>query len=806
MIKNYFKIAFRNLWNGKLFSATNIIGLALGIACTVLILLFIQDELSYDQFYKKIDNIYRVNTNMEVGGNTYKMSATSFPMVQAIKESFPEVKDAARIVNMHNPLIKKEDIAFYEDEFLWADENIFNILSYGFESGNPETALLQPFSVVITKQTAEKYFGNENPVGKVLQFENEYDLNVTGVLKSIPKNSTLKFDFIASFASLNTLLDEGLLQSWHSFYPIFTFITLNEEANPNLMEAKFPEFISTHMGDEILKTLGRKYELSLVPVKDIYLYSDRNSEMGQTSDINYIIIFSIVAVFILLLACINFMNLKIAASAKRIKEIGLRKVFGAFRIQLIYQFLGEAILTSLLALPLAYILIEAALPLFNSIAGKSMVLNLTDNFEFFIASIAIVLTVGLVSGSYPSFLLSRYNTSRAVKGEVKIGNSKNLLRQVLIVFQFSVAIVLIIGTAVIYNQLQFMQNKDLGINDEQVVVLEATDNSIDAKFEVFRNKLLQKAGIINAASSTYIPSKGIISTPYRLEGANDEQKWETTTFPVDYEINNTLGIELLAGRDFSMEFAEDTINSFIINEQAVKDFGFVTPENAVGKNLIWLGLGVDYVGKVIGVVKDFHYYSLEQEINPLVMIPKNLWPGGLNYISVKLTTKNVSENLETIEETWAEVFPGIPFRYSFLDEDFKNLYQSQLKLGKIFSSFSVISIVIALMGIFGLVSFMAESRTKEIGIRKVLGASVAGIINLISKEFMKLIVLSNLIAWPIAYYSMNKWLQEFAYRIEINPMIFLAGGVLTFLLSLLVVGMQSLKSATANPIKALKYE
>jgi len=806
MFKNYLKIALRNLLISKIYSIINLLGLATGIACAILIIFFIKDELSYDNYHKNINRIYRLSAEMNVGGNTFKMAASSFPMAPAVKDDFPEVEQSARIVHLDNPLIRYGDNYFYENKFYWADSNVFEIFTYPLIKGNPETALTKPNSVVITEEMAEKYFGNKNPIGKTLNYENSVDFLVTGVLKNLPKNSTLQFDFLASFSSLKNLTGQELLENWHAFFHIYSFVLLKEGADASSLESRFPKFISNKMGDEILKVLGREYKLSLMPLSDIYLFSDRTSEMGKTGDITYVFIFAVIAVFIVLLACINFMNLMIARSTRRIKEIGLRKVFGAFRQQLIYQFIGESLIISLLSLPLAYIFVEMFLPIFNSIANKEMILNFSEDFLLIISTLLIVLTVGLLSGSYPALFLSKFNPSRAVRGEIKIGNSRNVLRQTLIVFQFAVTVVLLIGTITVYNQLDYMQNKKIGINKEQIIVLQATDQGIDARFEFFKDNLLQNSEIEDVASSSYLPASGIIATPYRLEGATDEQKWEVTTLPVSYSFVKTLGIELIAGRDYSRSIASDTVSSFIINEQAVKAFGFETPEKAIGKRLIWLGTGSDLVGEVIGVAKNFNYGSLENQINSLVMIPQNLWPDGVNYISVKVSPAKMSEMLSFIEDKWEQTFPAVPFRYSFMDENFGNLYQSELQLGRIFTVFAVLAMFIACLGLLGLVNFLAEVRTKEIGIRKILGSTVSGIVTMISKEFLKLVLIANLIALPLAYFIMEQWLENFAYKIDFQISTFLITGFATIIITIITVSLQSVKAALADPIKSIKHE
>ena len=806
MNKNYLKIAFRNLLKNKIYSSINIMGLALGIACSLIIVFFILDEFSYEDYHTKKDNIYRIHTDMLVGGNHFKMSATSFPMAKALKDEYSEIKDITRIVKYGNPLIKYKDNSFYESNFYWADSNLLEIFDYELIKGNKKEILNKPNSVVLTKSAAKKYFGNEDPINKIIVYEDNQDFIVSGVINDLPKNSIIDIDFIGSFSSLNTIASKELLESWHSFYPIFTFALLNDNTNTQILESKFPDFISKYMGDEILKVLGRDYKLSMIPLTDIYLFSDRDSEMGSVGDIKYEYIFLIIAFAILILACINFMNLTIAKASKRIKEIGVRKVFGAYKNQLRFQFLGESIFLSILTLPIAYLLIETFLPVFNSIANKDLSINLFNDLTIPFIIIGIILFVGIASGIYPAFVLARLNPSRAVKNEIKIGNSKSYLRQSLIVFQFSISIILLVGTGIILRQIDFMQNKNIGLNKSQTLVLEATDANIEKSYEVFENELLRNSSINNIAASTFMVGKGIIATPYRLEGGNEDQKWEITTLPVNTEFINTLEIEMLAGRSYNKKFSIDTVSSFIINEEAVSTFGFDSAIDAIGKKVIWLGLGQDYFGEIVGVAKNFNFSSLENKINPLVIIPHNLWPGEINYISINISTDNVEQSLSTIQKSWANVYNDIPFRYSFLSDDFNNLYQTEIQLRKIFEIFSFIAILIACLGLLGLVTFLSESRAKEIGIRKVLGASIGGVVNLITKEFVKLILIANVIALPISYLIMEYWLSNFAYRISFDYLLLAQVGLAVLVLSVLTIIWQAVKAAIANPVKSLRQD
>lgn len=808
MFQNYIKIALRNLMKHKAYSLINIIGLSLGIACCIMIFLFVADELSYDRQHDNADQIYRVVTDMNVGGKSLPLAVTPFPMAPALQEDFPEIKETVRIVKWGNPLLSKGDDSFYEQNFFWAEPAVFDVFSFPLQKGDPATALRDPNSVLLTQETAIKYFGDADPLGQTLTYGNDRELMVTGVLANLPGNSHIQFDFLGSFATLEDILGPGgSLQVWHAFWPIYTFIKVDNPVGdiPALTD-KLPQFVDAHMHDDIAKSIGRTYAVHLQPLTDIYLHSQRLSEMAS-GNIIYVYTFSAIAVFILLIACINFMNLATARSARRAKEVGMRKVLGAFRFQLIYQFLGESVFISLISLPLAFVLVNLFLPVFNDLSGKELMLSQLGGPIFFLLAGLCILFVGLGAGSYPAFFLSSFKPIVALKGRIASGVAgRSPLRRALVIFQFGISIVLIVSTAVVYNQLDFVRNKKLGFDKDQVIVVSSSDQEVQAKYDVLYEQFLQSPHIANVSAANVVPGKSSLATPVLKVGGSNDEKWEMSTLPIDPDFVETLGIKLAAGRNYDRDITSDTLEAFLLNEAAVGQFGWQSPEEAIGKQIEWLGLGTGLRGTVIGVVEDYHFASLHAPIAPALMVPGNLWPMGTNFIMVRSRTSDLSNALAYLKDTWQQVIPDRPFQYTFLDEDFGALYQSEEKLGKIFIIFATLAILIACLGLFGLSAFAAEQRTKEIGIRKVLGATAPNIVYLLSKEFVVLVVAANAIAWPAAYFIMDYWLQNFAYKVGIGWEVFALAAMLALFIALLTVSFQSIKAAFSNPVKTLRYE
>jgi len=806
MFKNYLKIAVRNLRKYKAYSVINISGLAIGMACCILSLLFVQQELSYDKFHEHAGQIYRVTTKLSnpVAGWETHYAATSFPVAPALKRDYPEVTDAVRIYRSDRSLVGYEEKRFYEDRFFFADSTIFEVFSFPLLKGNPRTALKEPYSVVITEEMAKKYFGDDNPLDRALVLDNQHTFKVTGILKNLPRHSQLQFEFLASYITLSDIIGKDKLETgWFIFFPNYTYLRLPKGYPPEQLAEKLPKLVDTYMGAQ-LKSNGNSCALSLQPLADVHLAQNLENELETNGDVGYIYIFSGIAFIILLVACINFMNLATARSSKRAKEVGMRKVLGAYRLQLIKQFIGESLLISFVALLCAIALAELLRPLFTALIGKILSMDYSHNWLALLGFLTITLFVGIVSGSYPALFLSRFAPVEVLKGKSKTGSAGLLLRRGLVVVQFAVSVIFIVGALVVYQQMHYLKSKKLGFNKEQLITITIPSAAVQQKCAAMKAQFFQLPGVENVTASSSSPGSGVRMMPVRAEGAEEKDALISSIFMVDRDFIRTFGIELAAGRDFSTDFPADDNEAFILNEAAVSQWGWESADQAIGKKfeLLWNDKAVKS-GEIIGVMKNFHFKSLRDKIGPVVL---HLSSARIGAVSVRIRPENIPTTIGSLEQKWHELVSNTPFEYSFLDDNFARLYQAEEKLGRIFKVFSILAIFIACLGVFGLISFATEQRTKEIGIRKVLGATVAGIVHLLSKEFMKLVFAANFIAWPIAYYAMNKWLQNFAYRVELDWWIFVLAGGLALLIALLTVSAQAIKAALANPVDSLRYE
>ena len=806
MLKNYLKVTLRNIGKHKAYSLINISGLAIGMAACVLILLYVQDEISFDTYHEKGANIYRVILDAAVMDQTIETTNTSAPMARVLVEEYPEVLDAIRFNEAGRVLISYEDQKFYEERFYWADSTVFDIFTFPLVQGNPKTALTKPNTVVISEDMARKYFGDDDPLGQILRYNNRGDYEITGVLQNIPHNSHFGFDFLGSFITLPRATSPVWVSN--SFY---TYLLLQEGYNPSNLEAKFPELVRKYVAPQIEQAIGQSYDAAveaglrwgfyLENLGDIYLHSSASDQIERTGDIRYVYILSAIALIILLIACINFMNLATARSSNRAREVGLRKVMGSERSQLIWQFLGEAVLMAVIALVLAVILIWLVLPAFNNIADKVLVLEATT----VVSMIGFALVVGLGSGIYPAFVLSGFQPVVVLKGTFSSGAKRSWMRSILVVTQFAISIALLVGTGIVFQQLNFMQNKDLGFEQEQVVILPLETQEAQRSFEAFRSELIRHTGVVNAAASTGLPGHIHNNTAFRQEGARDEDVFLAAQLSATYDYIETLGIEMVAGRDFSREFSADSA-TVIVNEAAVVQMGW-DPEETIGKMLTMVGSGddgdPDFVAQIIGVMKDFHFVSLHEEIYPMVV---TFGQNNGFYLPVRIRAENVPETLSFLQEKWQAFEPAHPYRYYFLDEDFGRFYEQEERLSQIYGYFTVLAIFIACLGLFGLASFVTEQRTKEIGVRKVMGASVPGVVVMLSKEFTRLVLVATVIAFPVAYFVMDRWLQDFAYKIDLGAGVFVLSGLLALVVAWLTVSYQSIKAAVANPVDSLRYE
>lgn len=807
MFKNYFKIAFRNIIKHKGYSFINISGLALGMACTILILLWVKDELNFDKYHEKADQIYRVGSQYRPTVDS-RGAYTAPPMARAFLNDFPEVLQVVRLnLWQRNRLVNYKDKNFTEKGIILADASIFDVFTIPFIRGNPKTALTKPKTFVITQAIAKKYFGNEDPVGKVLTIDNNEEYLVTGVVENCPHNSHFYFDFIASLVTSESSSSDR----WMS-HCYFTYIVLQEGYPPSRLEAKFPDFIKRHYGPQFQKETGisieeyfkdenKYYGYWLQPLSDIHLNADIHDNLKTKGDITYVYIFSIIALFILLIACINFMNLSTARAANRSKEIGLRKVLGSLKTQLVHQFLGESILLSFIALIIAVIIVEAVLPIFNSLSVRHLGLNLFSNFYILPGLLGATMLVGILAGIYPAFFLSAFRTVSVLKGKLSKSKKSSWLRSGLVIFQFSISIIILISTFVIYNQLKYLRDVKLGFDKEQVLVIHRA-YALGKQREAFKQELLQNSDILTISNTNSLPGRHFDPNGHRLEGDPGYKEYTLHTMYGDYDFAKLLNLEMAGGRYFSKNIASDA-SAVVINETAVRELSLTDP---IGKRFHkeFGGAKPGEFVTIIGVLKDYHFFSLHHKILPMVI--RNLNESMGSYTSIRIDPGKTRESLNLIEDTWKKFTGGQPFEYSFLDEDFYNLYKKEQKTGQILLVFSILAIFIACLGLFGLISFTVEQRTREIGIRKVLGASVSGITALLSKETTKWVLFANIIAWPAAYFAMDKWLQNFAYRINIGIETFILSGSLALIIALLTVSYQSVKASAANPVDALKYE
>lgn len=803
MIKNYLKIALRNLRKGKTFSLINIFGLSVGLTCFMLIGVFVYDELSYDKYPAEAKNIYRVNVSVTGNGNIATYPNVDIAVGEGMKNTYPEIKDLTRVAPVID-FVKYENNQFKEKKMAFADSNFLRTFSIPLVAGNEMNALVEPNSMVISKAFAKKYFGNEDPLGKSVAVGTSNTLyKVTGVIDKVPDNSHFHYD---AFLSLSSFKMNHKTWSNLGYY---TYLVLSKTANPKALEAKFPELVAKYVVPEIQHDMGvslseaqkavNTFIFSLQPLTDIHLHGNTKMELEANGDVQYVYIFSALAVFILLLACVNFTNLSTARAIKRAREIGVRKVLGSVKKQLIAQFLVESVLTTLFALVVAYALLFTLLSWFNQLANKNISFDVFLSWQAILAMLLVSWIAGLLAGLYPAFFLSSFNPIKVIKGSMHIGRSqKRSLRSSLVVFQFFVSTALIIATIIVYQQLYFMQNKKLGYDKEQVIFIPDT-RLLGEGQNAFTEKLLQDSRVVSASVSRSVPG-GPIMDGTEIYPKNDNSNGteiHTSIFHVDYNYLRTLGIHLLKGRNLSRDYSTDS-SAVVINEAAVRELGW-TNDNAVGKTIVRSG---QIAFNVIGVTEDFNYQSVKEKIAPVMMMLGNN-QGGL---IVKINTKDTKGFLSKLKEDWMSFNPSGPLGYYFLDENFAKLYAGEERTQRIFTAFAILAIIIASLGLFGLSAFVIEQRTREIGIRKVLGASVQNVLLLVSKEFLLLILIAFLISIPATWWVMNKWLQDFAYRINVNVWAFAFAGVAVVLVALLTISFQATKAAIANPVKSLRME
>jgi putative ABC transport system permease protein len=810
MFRNYLRIAIRKLVKHKTFSVINVFGLAIGLAACILIAAFVSDELSYDTYTEHAAQIYRIELQIIQNGGVVVYPNVDVAVGAGIKNAFPEVLASSRINRQGEMFVKNGDKLFKESNIAFCDSNFLQMFSIPLVEGDNKTALVSPGSIVITRALEHKYFNDKPAVGKSLLIGRE-PYKITGIIEKIPDNSHFHFDAFISMATINYAM-HGTTWSNLGFY---TYLLLDKKADPKKLEAKFPELIQKYVAPEAVHDMGislseaqkvaNTWRFFLMPATEIHLHSNTKYELEPNGDIQYIYIFGSLAIFTILLACINFTNLSTAASVKRSREVGIRKVLGTLKIELIIQFLVESVLLSCCALLIAFLLIYLMLPSFNHLSGKQIGISFFLHFKTIVAVIVFMIFVGLAAGIYPAFFLSSFQTIRVLKGAVLQTPAKGGgLRRGLVVFQFLISTSLIISTLVVYRQLNFMQNKKLGYAKEQVLVIPDTFG-LDSNQFAFKQKLLSDSRVVNATISRDVP---VGRNEENMDGsevyASENRAHETESeihanfFHVDYDYLSTLGMKMIAGRYFAKDYGSDS-SGVVINEAAVRDLGWKDNKAAIDKTIISSG---QHSYRVIGVVRDFNYASVKQRIVPVMMMLRH----NNGTLMVKIKTVDISSLLSTVKKDWNAYNARTPFSYYFLDDKFVSVYAAEEKTGQIFTSFAVIAVFIASLGLLGLVAFTTEQRNKEIGIRKVLGASINQVLVLLSKEFLLLVSLAFLISIPLTWWVMHNWLNNFAYRINISWWIFATGGILAVLITLITISFQSIKAAVANPVNSLRSE
>ncbi len=796
MIANYLKVAIRNLLRNKLFSTINILGLAIGMACCMLILLYVQDELSYDRHHENADRIFRLADEVSVSGKTHRIAVTPFQMGPALVQDYPMVVDAVRFFRDigEKTLVETRDDHFYEPGVMFTDSNILRVFDFPLSNGDPQTALREPYSIVLSEAMARKYFDGDDPIGRPLSVDRKL-YKVTGILEEPTYNTHLQFDFLATPIESD---DDGWIA--HSYY---TYLLLRDKNAASELERALPDFVERYLRE---RDKARRVQMKpfLQTLTDIHLHSSLEYEVSANGDIRYIYLFVAIAFFVLLLGCINYTILSTAHCTYRSREVGLRKVVGAKRRQMIFQFLGDSTITAAISTVVAVVFVETALPTFSAFTERSLNLEYLRGSGLLVGFIGIVLLTGVLSGSYPALFLSSFQPVAALKGLARAGSNKLSLQRTLVVVQFAISIVLVIGTAVVYDQASFVRNMRLGFQKEHVLVMPYGDPDAMKRY---KNAVTPYSSVLDASASSTVPGRMIASHFFRpvIEGRSSDASVFNVVF-AGHGFISTFGIEVLEGRAFSKEFRSDRIGTFMLNDAAMRKLGWTSCENKKLAHVYPEGgqLKVNVQGDVVGVVKDFHYKSLHHEIEPLVIMLVDR--GWVNYLSIRIRPEDISGTLDFLKTQWREVAPNSPFEYSFLDTSFDQLYRTEARLGTLLGVFSILAIVVAGLGLFGLASISVQQRTKEIGIRKAVGASVTNVVLLLSREYVVLVGIANLVAWPIAYYAMNRWLENFAYRVDPAFPTFFLGGLLSLSIALLTVGYKTWKAAGANPVDALRYE
>ena len=802
MFRNYLSIALRNVQRKPGYAFINIFGLAVGMAAFFVISLYISDELSYDSHHENADDLYRMVLTGEFRTGPVNSAMTSPTWGPAAEEEIPEIRQSVRLRPPNQMwLVARENIKFLENGFVFIDSTAFDVFSFDLIRGAADQVLAVPFTVVLSETMAEKYFSGEDAIGQQLRLDNAYDFTVTGIIKDLPEQSHFKADFLASLSSLRTpiygpqFLEQDLNPS------VYTYLVLNPGADPNVVSEKIDRMVNARVGPQ-LEAMGAKISMQLQPIKSIHLDSHLDNEILPNGSRGTVQALSAIALFILLIACINYMNLATARSAARSREVGIRKTMGAEQGQLIRQFLGESVIISGIAMVLAIGLVFFLLPVFNTAAGKNLSILSSGIMSAAGIFIGITLVCGLVAGSYPALFLSRFQPAEVLKGSPSRAASGGGLRQTLVVFQFAISIILMVATVVVFRQLNFTRDMDLGFDREQVLVVQLTDPLIRNEYKNFRDRVKELPSVVSMTGSSSAPGFFVGNRPIVPDDGAPDDQFMLQAFSSDFDFIETLGIEMVAGRSPSIDHPSDTLGAFIINEAAVSAFGWESAEDAL-QHRVTVG-GGPFGGEIIGVFKDFHSESLHEPIEPAIVLVQN--EQQYFYALIRMRAGMTRQAIDDIDLIWRDLYPAYIYQYSFLEDDVNALYAADLTLGRLFGGFSFLTILIACMGLFGLASFMAERRTKEIGIRKVMGASMGVIMMMLAKDFTKFVLIAFVVGSPIAWIGMNRWLDSFQYRVSFGIGSLLLVGLSVLVISLLTVAYQTIKASLANPVDALKYE
>ena len=818
MIKNYLKVALRSIFRNKLTAFINIAGLALAMACAILIFLYITDEVSYDKYHSKSDRIYRINRIFHSNEGVVSLSLANVapPIGPLLKNDYGQIERMARTVNFRLVIGLEENgetkLVNSEEEFFLAEPELLKIFDVEFVNGNPATSLDKPFTVMLSEKTALRYFNSTDVIGKKLRANNAFDLEVSGVYKDFPMQSHWHPQFLAAFSTLNDdniYGRQGLETNWGN-NAFGTYVVLQEGTDPRKLEAMLPDFIDKHFGSFVRERFNPPADfkasdgttLKVQKVTDIHLHSHMDDELETNGNITNVYMMSVIGVFIVMIACFNFVNLSTARATKRAKEVGLRKVVGAFRNQLIGQYLSESILIAFFGLLLAIVLTYASVGSLNDFTGKSITLTPANNPWLFVGLLGFAIFTGLLAGIYPAFVISSFKPALTLKGQQGSTTGKTFIRKGLVIAQFSISIVLIIATLITFRQLDFLNDRDLGYSKDQVVTL-PNYPEISQAYDAFYNELTKLSYIKNIGRSSRVPTGRLLDSYGGASFMQNDSLVATNinlrSISVDEEFFNTYQIAIVAGRNFSKEITTDDSLAFIINEAAVRGLGWTNAKDHIGEEMLYAGVR----GKLIGVVRDFHFESLHEQINPMIFLERR---GNYGTLSFKIASADMTQALNDLQKKWREFAPARPFNYTFVSDRYRALYDSEQKQSKLFTTFSALAIFIACLGLFGLATFNTMQRVKEIGIRKVLGASVINIVQLLSREIIILIIVSNVIAWPVAWYFMEQWLNTFAYRIDINVALYLVAAFAAILIALATVSTQTIKAAMRNPANTLRYE